>query len=561
MAKQTGKKSTIDRNQNKNGSRSKYDRTSKQSKFCKDQGTISDPSNSTNGARSHTSYDDVRSNDISWYDKTGVQYTDANRIPFNVIAGAPLPNQYIDSHATLGDYVQSALADESPEAIPGVMTIKFAPSIGYSADSQSAVNRAFTTIYGDIASKTTGAMQFQQADIAMLVTSMCSIAAMIGAAKRAVETCQLYNGRNYYYPRALLRAQGFKPSSVIGKQDEIRRWLNDLILQFNNFKIPDFVDVFKRQYGLCHNVYADSDSVYAQLYIFRPEGYYKYVDTESKCEFTVIEWDDQSGPDTGDYGLDINNFLQDIQDALLMWRNSSDLPLICGAIQRAYADSQLIALEQIDVNSMLIPVYDRNMIWQINNMKTVPVDYESLVIKQDPVNNTLIHEPAVKLTDGYFKWFAMACEHTYEILNSFDGDTSPEFTMEATRLIPYVSTTFEGLITSGGTELPVGVVVWQFATTSDGLSLVCTTGQTLIYGPPGDTEGMLKALAAMSRFRHGPRVTIAFTESGWDKPAQFSVNNFGDLDTYTTIDFAQLSGLTEVALLSLYWVNTFKTKI
>lgn len=139
-------------------------------------------------------------------------YMDATRVPFNRIYGDPIQNlgfQMVD-HATPTPTPWVGVKD--PTSIPGIMTINFRPVLGTTAGgANSPLNRAFTSLYGDIYSRTTGAMQFQQADLALFMTSVSSIAMLIGLVKRALGVSQLYSGKNYYYPIHLLSALDIFP--------------------------------------------------------------------------------------------------------------------------------------------------------------------------------------------------------------------------------------------------------------------------------------------------------------------------------------------------------------
>lgn len=112
---------------------------------------------STNTAVSgKVAYDAIKSNEIGWWSNSPL-YPLAVNVPFNRIYGDPIrmPNSVIEGTTFTG----------CQEAIPGVMTIRYIPSIGSTVGgSNSPVNRAFTSLYGEIYSKTSGAMQFNQAD-------------------------------------------------------------------------------------------------------------------------------------------------------------------------------------------------------------------------------------------------------------------------------------------------------------------------------------------------------------------------------------------------------------
>lgn len=361
-------------------------------------------------------YDDIRSNDISWWNNSPM-YPDATRVPFNRIYGNPITFPDLDETGA------SVLGDS--KSVPGIMSIYYYPTVGGTrGGSNSPINRAFTSLYGAIYAKTTGAMQFQQADLAMFMTSFSSIACLIAHAKRILGVSQLYSGRNYYYPMALLQALGVEPEEVIGKQDALRMRLNNSILSFNNLKIPDFMSIYKRQYALAHNIYADEDDIESSIYAFIPAGYYNYIDTPINGNTSMLQY--------LDLGKGMETLLSAIETSLSLWRNSSDLGLISGSIQRAFSENSLITLDYVMSGDTIIPTVDRNIGWQINNCLAVgPV--KDLDVTQNPVTNTLVFEPALDKPSNITQYYLSRGQY---YLNSSDGDISDEFIMEATRLMP-----------------------------------------------------------------------------------------------------------------------------
>lgn len=481
-------------------------------------------------------YDEISSNDISWWNKSPM-YNDAVRVPFNNVYGNPI---------NLG--IADGLPGDHQIAVPGIMNIYYHPTIGKAVDSNSPVNRAFTSLYGDIYSKTTGAMQFQQADLALFVTGFSSIAMLIGYVKRALGVSQLYSGMNYYYPKAILQSMGIDPDTVIGKQDGIRMLLNDYILSFNNLKVPDFMDVYKRQYALAHNIYADEDDIQAQLFSFVPLGYYVYSDTDGQLNYNTFNI--KNG-----VGNNINVFLGAIKNALLAWRNSSDLGIISGSIQRAFSDSDLVTLDYVNPTDITIPVMDRNILWQINNLTTVAIDTTTMTVTQDPVNNILVFNPEIADIDVS----AIISGKDRFIINSFDNVTTDEFIMEATRLMSVYDWFRDELnpdyhMPFVNTEIVESFqMFYNYIDTDYNVISLGTSADLTTYQDMGTrTSDAIALIAAqLSKFRNGPRVELY---NSTDDAFRY-YGCLGDLYKFTTIDRETLKGLNETALQSVYQTN------
>lgn len=496
--------------------------------------------------------DDIRSNDIAWYNKSGIIFDDATRLPFNRIMGDPLRGRFNADGSTR----------VAPDlAVPGVMTIEYIPTIGISKSSNDPINRAFNTIYGDIYSKTTGAMQFQQMDLAFFTMSMMSVVAWIGYAKKALEVSYLWSGQNYYYPRLLLSAMGIWPDEVIGYQDDWRIELNTLIDNFNALRVPNFMDCFKRAYSLAHNMYVDEDTIRGQLYNFRPAGYYKYVDTGDPA---YLEW----VPNFTKPGVlpvaaqgEMRRILTNINAMLNAWRNSSDLGLISGSIQRAYPNQSLLSLDRVMVDQTMVPIYDRNINWQINNLRTVNIVNTStttskpgtatLNILQDPIQNCLIFNPPVQQLSQNKTEFSDMYAPNFLLLNSYDGTKDSEFVMEATRLMPFVQnlgTDGDLAITTMGLEIPINMAIYTRTADTSGvntnISVVNLTSQMVIdMNEAGKMDVFLTTLSRLTQFRNHPRVDV-FVTSTDTSATIFYVGTIGDLAEYTTIDYTAMYGLS-----------------
>lgn len=519
-------------------------------------------SNSDRRQAPRDDYDDIHSNDISWYNKIEPYYSDAVRVPFNRIMGEPIDFSNGTSNTVTGEAgVQAIHSGE----YPGVMVINYIPSIGKASTPNDPVNRAFNSMYGDIYSRTTGAMQFQQADLALWVMGMNSILTHIGEIKRAMGLANLYASQNKYWPRAYVEALGINFEDLVGRQDEYRRRLNNSILNLNQMKVPNIFDIFKRQYALGSNVWADEDSVLAQMYAFRSVGYYVYDDTTEtggQLTFTRIPL----------VTANLDERLNELDSMLLAWRNSSDLGLIKGSVERAYKDESFLVIEPITLDILTVPTYDKIMTYQINNMTISPVSgaiFQNLNITQDPVNNILKFEPQLFVPNGTWNnddnanVLKSVDSKLLKLLNSFDGDTSAEFIMEATRLMWDV--TFPGTIsTSGmvcnvvnmGAELVESVTIHYYRM-SDGEVIRqprILFGSINIGGSGFNAPTDIFNITQVSKFRNGPRIRL-FGPS----PAgttQIDYGYIGDIYRYTTLDSTALAGLNEAALQSIYLVMT-----
>lgn len=485
-------------------------------------------------------YDSVRGNDINWWNKSPM-YPDVTRVPFNRVYGAGVTKRFVPDVSAVDVDMNARLK------MGGIMAIEYVPSIGTSLTSRSAVNRAFNSLFGELYAKTTGTPPIQQMDVAMFITSLASVATLIAMMKRALGVSQLYSNWNYNFPRNLLRAMRFDPDTVIGWQDELRYALNDCILNFNNLKVPDIMDIYVRQYALAHNVYCDEDDVTSAMYVFNPKGYYKYLDTSTPAMLKWCSLDAES--------FDAKDVIGAINDCLEAWRNSSDLPLICGSIQRAFSETQTISLDYVTESDVVIPTVDRNIMWQINNMNVVAFEETSLDITQDPVNNYLIFDPAPLHDIPNF----LSCGGWDYFLNSYDGNISDEFIMEATRLI-----VFPGEETGGApmvpTEFVTNIKVWYSGQMPGGHPTFGNVSVPYIIMYEGNIEPtyineFITMLGVLSQFKYHPYVYVLARDKVGEGQYR-CLAQIGDVYKMTTITDYALEGLHKAATQSVYKLFT-----
>jgi len=484
-------------------------------------------------------FDGVKGNDINWWNKSPM-YADVTRVPFNRVYGAgitkrlnPELSHLVDTNARLH--------------MSGIMAIEYVPSIGSSFNANSAVNRAFNSLFGELYSKTTGTPPIQQMDVAMFITSLASVSTLIGMMKRALGVSQLYSNWNYNFPRNLLQAMRFDPDTVIGWQDELRYALNDCILNFNNLKVPDIMDIYVRQYALAHNVYCDEDDVTSAMYVFNPKGYYVYDDTANPAKLRWVSLDSTSFTAT--------SIIDAINYCLEAWRNSSDLPLISGTIQRAFPETQTISLDYVMESDVVIPTVDRNIMWQINNMNVTDWEESTFDITQDPVNNILIFDPEPVGTIANF----ISCGGQDYFLNSYDGNTGDEFIMEATRLITFPNGETGAPMVP--TEFVTGVQAWYSQQSQKGgdptfgsISVPSTVTYESSMGP-NDIESFVTMVGVLSQFKYHHYVYVYAKEIG-ESALYICKAQIGDIYKVTTIDSYALEGLHKAATQSLYKLFT-----
>lgn len=532
MPKKQNNKNCKGNVQNNKGRR--YQSTKTRGRYVKDNKVDKDPTENSNKRM-----EDIHSNDINWWNRS-INYAGAVSVQQNRLEGY-IYNRDEDFGPT-GEY-----------ADPSVVQIRYIPTIGLSTDYDSPINRGFTSLFAEIVAHTnSGNLGFTQASLGMLAASCLSVVANIAYAKRAYGIKNLYFNGNANYPRVLYEAMGFNDYSTVD-WEAVRERLNTLIDDFNSLMIPRYISLFDRVFQLPYNIYADEDSILAKLYVFVPYAYYEYVDVENKAECKILSHSDMPG------------LLTIIEQQLRALRSTSDLGLIMGAYRRAFPDSETIKLEHLEINSSVVPYFDRNMMWQINNMSVVSTDLypvSSYTITEDVVKDIIVcnPQPQLFLGDSIGTKFSN-CGLTvtsqgdvyYPInyrLNSFDGVMDGEWVMESTRLCVGIKVLDDGetpQIVTMGTEVPVSLRVFNLGILEDGIANLASAIQTVIPGSNSITT-YRDDLERMTKFRNHPPVYIYDGGTG-------RLNDLRDYYVTTAISVDQLYQINRAALQSAFLVN------
>lgn len=478
------------------------------------------------------------SNDPAYYNKYPEDYRLATQTPgwFKVLG------DHIDWSAVTG---YASVTAKTP--VPGIMVLDFIPGIGIAETSTDPVNKAFSQVMADIYAKTTGSnLGFQQADLAMLVTSLASISNMIGVAQRALETTEFWITKNAYTPKKMATAMGFSWQDLVKNKPAYVQRLNSLTHMYNNIKIPEFLDVYKRQYALSHTVYIDEDSSFAQIYMFMPRGYYKYSDVDHKCAWSELKFRD------GHYMDHFSRLLDEIEDAITIWYNSSDLYNMNGTLLRAYKESSFYMISDLTIDSLIDPRLDRYIMLQLMNADFCNYKYirkDTLDITQDVVENIVIWKPGAKVPEGDDA-FGFE-ERSSHLVRAYDAEVSADDNCELTRFMFHTSlvNTVSGEswydFDTLGTEILCGIHVYVGLTTSTaGLleSVDLNSNTELLFA---DSDSLHKVIIAYSAFRYLPNIFIQTSDG-----SRAAV--LGDMYNYTQLSTADLKQMNTTFALSMW---------
>lgn len=565
---------------------------SRKSKFDKQTGSGSESQTTSNSAGSGSTPGSL--NDISWYSRYPSLLQAAASIPFPNRPGMTV---------NLGTVGGQGLAQE----IPGVLSLHWAPSFGRSLTNDSPASLVGREVYARVRRSFSGSLEADAPDYVIYFGALDSFFSYIAALKRVYRILDSYTPLNYQLPDTLLGAMGFNPATVSAlKADKMQLWscINQLALMSGNFACPESIDYFKRHYWMNDNVYADSDSMASQFYVFVQDYFFKYSDKVANAAGTPLPglttvpapWIRRA--DGTQYTIPnvvtaLFNFGLSLYQALVAW---DDAYTISGYLKRAYEGDAFFLVAEEPVASAFMPIYAPEVLTQIENSATLisyrlpsgtgatPTSYYYCEVAQDPETNAINTVPYYAVYTSPETAATMGYSENPKLSLRTLTPSLEEVTI-ASRLIAYSEFTLQGATTpmvpatppsgmafcliKAGTEIPL---FWSLsgtnyhevdanAATQTALhSLGITLPSPFIWGidlgsvQVSPTRTIAAAMFTVSQFDWHPQFVVLIPAIGGTASAPV-FNNFlavvnGDVHNLTVITRAQLDEINKVCLYS-----------
>lgn len=447
-------------------------------------------------------------NDPSWYISNEALLKAGASFPYGYPLGAPA---YLDndiySHA--GKLVVS-----------GICVIDLLPTIGVSTNAASPVNVAARKLYSYIRHANSGASNYDAPDLMMYMMAMDSMYSWYWNGVRAYGTVNLYNKQNRYVPDALIHALGFDPDDLRRNYAQLRYGLIALAMKINNLVVPNTMTIFERHRWCFSHLWADGTAPKAQLYAFRPKGYYVFAKDSAGAGMLkwngvtyVTEGSTTAKPMTVDEYLDIMYAMVDP----VITNYDEDFGIMSGDIMKAYDASQLYTLPAIAEDYSVMPEYDETVLSQFQNatlmgLPTIGTMDITQVVNPDNVNaGALLYNPTwpmltaesgtdlnkyIKSFKSTFKGYEYDVRCMNRLVSLNKDDPTPADTLEATRLTTMLEPNSDHTamqLSASGTEIAVLGTIYRFSYSEDGKRLTSVkTFKLANYIPYYSGSGSLK---------------------------------------------------------------------
>lgn len=494
-------------------------------------------------------------NDISWYNRNPQMFASSTSIPMSTVTGEIIDHAYDNS--------------QTMAAVPGVMQIRFNPSLG---SDTTAINQSKDATYSFTVHANSRNKSYNSADEMMVILAGAQYFACLAMGIRAYGLMRRYDPINSYLPEALVKACGFDFADLKSNLPNMWFDLNQHIAASRQIWIPNEFPVIDRWFWLNTNIYMDAGNSKGQYYVFAQEYFWYYNETinEQGGGLSAVRWLPK-GSTTYNTWSEYLELLGQLEDALL---NSEDRGVIMGDMLKAYGAEKMYHINEITSEYYVEPTYNEEVLCQIENatvcehaLPNVVQEQNTLQIGYDYVTNaSAIANPTG--TSMLPDW----C-----LLNLHNLNPTNEQIMIATRLAavgssPIISSDGTEVIgvhpTYAGTEIVTGITVLAYYLNSG----VPKLGQIYINLKSYNTTAAVNLNSRdiaywtafdwapwMATYHVGTALPTKILPSNWKTylPDAF-IAYFGDWDNWTILEDSVLRKLHVTAIYSEFGVPTYK---
>lgn len=498
-----------------------------------------------------------KTNDPAWYATNPNLLTSAANLPFNIPAGADF-KLVPDTTPNLDDPSAANVAS------PGVCVATVTPTFGtYAASNEanSPINIAGQALYSFVRHANSGSRNYDMPDLLTYVFAMTEPYSFINWMQRIFGIMSTYTVFNRYYAETLVKAQGIDFQDLLGNMANFNYFINMAISKASAFAVPSDLSIFARRAWLYSGLYADSQNVKDQIYMYNPSGFYFYTFDQSDptgaayLKYTAL-------PNSNMKLSDLMAYFNAMITPLI---ESEDIGIASGDIIKAYGD-RIMKLQAFPMQYQILPSVDLAVLEQINNATIVNGTWFNYPdFKQDANRKYIEYRPQVTKTVNSASNERIAKMEFYgmtgdKMLNSRQVP-SPEVVAECTRLmVSFTNVTESGTSPNTtftadvicGTEIITHVTYWgRFYDSSAHKRVTDGKGDwnyIHIGSTSGNTADDLQEKTIKHNFTFRPcNLNVFHSSSG--KMVICGIDT--DMFNWTLIDQDELSRLHEAVLFNM----------
>lgn len=305
-------------------------------------------------------------NDWRYYALSEQIAKDFGSLPYNRIPGVPAR---VTAAVASGDSTDPGVTGSGLSSAQSVMVLHYAPTAGTAISllqKTSGINMAATQLYTYIRHVNSGATNYEPADVMMYVLGMADIYSTYLQCRRALGIVQSYSIENRNLPDTLLRALNVDSADLRANIAQYRGRLNVLQKKIDAFAVPKYFKAFERAAYISSLIFADSDSIRGQFYVFRKSVYYIWSTTSSE-QGTELVAKDMPVYSTSAVLPTFASYLDILSEQIDAMYLDTDANTMSGDILKAFKESELYSLMPTDEAYQVFPVFDEDILAQIEN--------------------------------------------------------------------------------------------------------------------------------------------------------------------------------------------------
>ena len=499
-------------------------------------------------------------NDPTWYFKQATLLNDVASFSFSHPLGEVLVANNADpTHESRNGALSS---------IPGLMSLTLIPTPGISTDAQSPLNLAAQNAYSFVRRTNSGAVNYNAPDLMLYFLASDSLYMAWNWMKRIYGYASTYSAQNKYLPVAYAAADCVDLEDIYSNLADFRAFLNMAANRISAFAVPATFNLMVRHSWVFSNIFKDSDTTKAQQYILIPALFYQYDETTSPNGGVLapvnVTYTRPSSPYTF---KQLRDMLNDMINAM---QYSEDIGTMSGDMIKAYGESGLFKLSQIDPDYRVDAIYSKEVLTEFENceywkfpqfMNTA--NFPQFTVKQDPNTNFIKYQPILATPNVY------CGDQSDRYINFHWASPTPADVMVATRFnCAYTSSPAPAsassttTLTDCGSELAMRCTIYWFGQGTDvfkpydpkvkvslqsydmGSVSVSTTGAST----PTTMNDLVLRLSLPVTFDWAPAVYLFPIGDNGGVP----IPAIRDWDVYTKLDVEDFRALNELALLSMF---------
>lgn len=508
-----------------------------------------------------------QANDPAWYKNLTAYFDDVSNWSFNNVAGLPFS-------ATTGVEVNHPASASTTDKLPvlnginnytaeGIMVFDIAPTPGTLTSIHDAGNVAAQQLYTTLRKANSGRVNYDLPEPMMYSMGVDSAYMVYEYMLRGYRSMLSFNYANRYIPAALVEAQGFG-MALMDELADFKAALDLFSYKLASLSMPDQFDIIKRHSWMFTNVYTDSAGRKAQMYLFNLHGVYIWTEGSNNKE-TYLKYTPLhvlTGNSLITSVKQVNAIMNAVLDPLL---GSQDVGIISGDMRKAFGDANMITIAPVESHPFLEPVYEKEVLQQIENMEIVPSSRDLWAERLEASHFLDITQNLQNLTYGPYltqapsfptstSWnFQVGRKH---VINMHSDQPTSDDVIVATRLIPKIqSLSYAGpnanvwTLANYGTEICVGA---RMIMIND-----IQANTYSINGFQSDIE--INASQALMIATRWTKYDWAPTLYWWNRTSNAATLSTicCDLDNYYWADWSSLENLNNAAVMSEWKLKSY----